>query len=202
MASVTTASIITILRGIIKDLEITDGRNAFVYATDSSFKLDSDRVSSTGMKVYKNGTELSSDDWAYNSDTNKVTITIVTSGVTLIAGDNIIVTFNYFGKYSDTELQSYIKSNLVRFTQRQYKKRFYMSSSNEVVTDNGDSPTRSEGDIIAIITAIDIDPQNVKIKTKDFEVSPSETKSKSEQISDVIGQFTKSYGVIEYLEQE
>ena len=202
MANVTTADIITLIRGLIKDIVNSNGRNAFEYDSDSSFKLSDSRVSASTIKVYQNGTLLPSTEWSYNSDTNKVTITFVTSGYSLTAGDDIVITFSFYEKYSDTELTSYIKSNLTRFTQKRYKKRFYMNSSNEIVTDNGENPTRSEGDLIAIITSIDIDPQNIDIKTRDFSLSASENKSKSELMNDVFSQFDRAYISLDFLEIE
>jgi len=202
MADVTTASIITLIRGLIKDLLNTEGRDSFEYDSDSSFKLSEPRVSSSTIKVYQNGSELPSTEWAYNSDTNKVTITFVSSGYSLTSGDSIIITYSFYEKYSDAEITSYIKSNLTRFTQKRYKKRFYMNSSDEVVTDNGVNPTRSEGDLIALITAIDIDPQNIDIRTRDFQISATENKSKSELINDVFSQADRGYISLDFLEIE
>lgn len=202
MANVTTANIITQIRGLIKDLLNPNGRDAYEYDTDSSFKLGTDRVSSDTIIVYQNGTLLPSTEWSYNSDTNKVTITMVSSGYSLTAGDIIIITFSFYEKYSDSEITSYISANLTRFTQRRYHKRFYMNSSDEVVADNGTNPTRSEGDIIAIITSIDIDPQNIKIKTRDFELSPTENKSKSELINEAINGFDRGFISLDFLEIE
>jgi len=196
MATVTTANIITKIRGLIKDLQQTNGRDAFEYDIDTSFSLSKDYVSSTGMKVYQNGTELTI-DWTYNSDTNKITIT-----ASLTKGDTIIVTYSYYEKYSDTEIQSYIQANLIHFTRRRYKKYFYMNSSNEVVTKNGENPTEEEGDIISIITAIDIDPQNIRIRTPEFTLDASEKKSKSEQMNDIFDQFMRSFGTLDFTEIE
>jgi len=196
MAVITTANIITLIRGLIKDFAQTNGRNVFEYDTDTSFSLSKDYVSSTGMKVYKNGTELTiTTEWTYNSTTNKVTII-----ASLTKGDNIIVTFTYYEKYSDTEIQNYIKSNLTRFTERKYAKTFYMNDSDEVVTLNGKNPTEEEGNVIARVTAIDIDPQNIKIRTPDFTIDASEKKSKTEQIDDVLTHFMRNFGVIDFLE--
>ena len=194
---VTTASIITIIRGLIKDLSKSNGRNSFVYKSDASFKLDNDRVSSSTIIVYVNGTDITDSNWGFDPDTNKVTITS-----SLTVDDDIMITFDYFEKYSDTELTSYIKSNLARFTQYRYKKRFYMNSSDEIVTDNGANPTRSEGDLIAIITSIDIDPQNINISTRDFNISATEKKSKSELMHDTFAQFNKAYISLDFLEIE
>lgn len=202
MANVTTSSIITLIRGIIKDIQKTNGKNAFDYDSDSSFKLSEENASATGINVYQNTTLMSTDDWSYNSDTNEVTITPVTSGVSLTKNDNIIITFNYYDKYSDTEITSYIKANLARFTQKRYSKTFYMNDSNEVVNSSGENPTEKEGNVIALITAIDIDPQNVKIRTPDFTIDASESKSKSQQIDDILNQFMRNFGDVDFMELE
>ena len=202
MANVTTSSIITLIRGLIKDLSSSDGRNTFEYTSDTSFKLSENRISSSSIIVYQNGTVLPATEWSYNSDTNKVTISMVSSGYSLTSGDAIMITFSFYEKYSDSEITSYISSNLTRFTQKRYKKRFYLSSSDEVLTDNGENPTRSEGDLIAIITAIDIDPQNINIKTRDFSLSSAENQSKSEQINYVFNQFARGYISLDFLEIE
>jgi hypothetical protein len=196
MANITTASIITLIRGIIKDNLKTNGRDAFEFGTDTSFQLSKDYISSSTIKVYKNGTLLTlTTHYTYNSSTNKVTITTV-----LVAGDDIIITYSYYEKYSDTEIQDYIKSNLVWFTRRRYKKIFYMNVINEVVTLNGMNPTEEEGNIIAIVTAIDIDPRNIRIRTPDFTIEPEERKSKTELIDDVFDQFTRSFGSFDFME--
>jgi len=194
--SVTTVSIIERIRGLIKDTEKSDGRDAFVYDNDSSFSLSESYVNATGIKVFVNGTEILS--FTYNSITNKVTIT---SGMT--KDDNIIIVYAYYGKYSDTEITSYISANLTRFTQKKYKKTFYMNDSNKIVAVNNEDPTRREGDIIALITAIDIDPQNINVKIgNDFAISATENKAKSELINNVLHEFMRSYGVIDFLEIE
>lgn len=196
MATVLTTDITRIIRALIKDIQKTDGRNVFQYSTVASWKLDKDYVSSTGMKVFKNGTELTS-GWSYNSSTNKVTIT-----ATLVSGDDIIITFSYYERYSDTEILSFIEANLSRFVQFGYKKYFYLNSSDEVVTLNGVNPTEEEGQIIALITAIDIDPQNITIRTPDFTISASEKMTKSEQIQNVFEKWQKCYGVFGFLENK
>jgi hypothetical protein len=197
MATVTTASIITKIRGLIKDLQKSTGQNIFEYDSDSSFKLENSRADSSTIIVYVNGTDITDSNWSYNSDTNKVTITS-----SLTKGDDIIITFSYYEKYSDTEIQSYIEANLTRFTEYQYGKRFYMNSSNEVVTQNGANPTEAEGDVIARITAIDIDPKNVTLRTNDFTIGAEEDESKSEQIRRVMNRFMRDFGTVSFMEDE
>jgi hypothetical protein len=200
--SITTASIITLLRGAIDDLLKTDGLSTFVYDADNSFKLNSDHVVESSIIVYQNGTELPESEWGYNSDTNKITITFTLSGYSLTKGDNILITFNHYERFSDTELTSYIKSSLMEFTKRQYKKTFYMNDSNQVVTLNGTNPTFEEGNIIALVTAIKIDPKNIKISTRDFNISPEEFRSASEQIDHLFQQFNLTLGIVDFFQED
>jgi uncharacterized protein (UPF0333 family) len=198
MATVTTASIITIIRGLIKDNLQTDGLQAHEYDNDASFLLEKPYVSSSTIKVYKNGSLLTlTTDYTYNSTTNKVTIVAA-----LIKGDNIVIAYSYYERYSDTEITSFIKCNLVWFTKKRYKKHFYMNASDEVVALDGFNPTEEEGNIIALITAIDIDPKNINIRTKDFSISPVENKSRSEQIDEVFASFLRGFGSIGFLEEK
>ena len=202
MEEVTVANIIIIIRGLIKDLSCSDGRNTFEYVSDSSFKLSENRISASTIIVYQNGTVLPSTEWSYNADTNKVTCSMAGSGYSLTSGDAIMITYSFYEKYSDTEITSYITSNLTRFTQKRYSKRFYMNSSDVIVSDNGVNPTRSEGDLIALITAVDIEPQNIDIRTRDFTISATENKSKSELINDIFIQFARGYISLDFLEIE
>lgn len=199
---VTTASIIRKIRGRIKDRLQTDGRFVDEYDTDSSFKLPEPYVDSTSITVYQNGTELPETEWSYNTTTNKVTITFITSGYSLTKGDDILIIFSYYRKYSDTEITAYIESSLLEFTARKYAKRFYLNSNDEVVTENGENPTEAEGDVIAIITAIDIDPQNIRIRTPEFTIEPTEKKSKQELIDDVFSVFQRHLGSIIWLQTD
>ena len=198
MAGVTTSSIITNIRGLIKDLAKTDGRDVFEYDDDNAFLLGQNYVISSTITVYRNNTLLSSSDWSFSSTTNKVTIT----GVTLNKGDIILIVYNYYAKYSDDEIKGYIKSNLTKFVQNRYKKLFYMNDLDEIVTHNGANPTVEEGNIIAILTAIDIDPQNVTIRLPDFTISATESKSKSEQVQELFEKWLRSFGTVDFLEDE
>lgn len=202
MSLVTTANIITNIRGLIKDTLKSDGRDIFEYDADNKFKLGREFVSSSTINVYQNGNLLATQDWSYDSDTNYVTISFVTSGESLTKGDIILITYSYYSKYSDTEITGYIKSNLLRFVEYRYKKTFYMNSSDEIVTYNGNNPTLQEANIIGLITAIDIDPQNVTIRLPDFTISAEQNLSKEEQIRNVMTRFMRSFGTVDFIEDE
>lgn len=113
-----------------------------------------------------------------------------------------MVTFSYYSRYSDSEITEYIRGSLVYFTKRRYKKTFYLNSSNAVVALNGANPTTEEGNIIAIVTAINIDPKNTTVRTPEFTISSVENKSRSEQINEVFDQFLRSYGTVSFLQTD
>jgi len=197
MAVITTASIITSIRGIIKDLLQTDGQDVFEYDTATNFKLGEPYISVATIKVYKNEDLLTiTTDYTYNATTNRVTII-----ASLTKKDNIIVTYSYYQKYSDSEIQNYIKASLIWFVRKNYSKYFYMNASDEVVTLDGIQPTEREADMVALVTAIDIDPKNINISTKDFKFNAVENKSRTEQIDEAFAHFTRTFGTVGFLEK-
>ncbi len=196
MKTVTTANIITLVRGIIEDNLKSDGRDSERYDQDTSFLLSKVFVSEATIKVFQNGTELTiTTDWTYNSSTNRVTITSA-----LVKNDDIIITFSYYDQYSDAEILAFINTCLSTFVVKRYEKYFYIDDNDEVVTLDGVNPTVQEANIMAIITAIDIDPNNITIKTKDYTISPEENLSTSKQIDRVFSNFLRSFGSTGFLE--
>jgi len=199
MKTVTTDNIILTIRGLIKDDLKSTGNDSYIYDSSSVFTLSEDHVQESGMKVYQNGSELTvTTEWTYNSDTNQVTVI-----KSLTKNDVILITYSFYCKYSDTEIKSYIRANLVRFTQYRYSKHFYIDEYDEVVTMDGVNPTVQEGNIIALISAIDIDPQNVETRVVGlFSSTAVESMSKQEQIGDVFTQWLTNYGIVDFLEVE
>jgi hypothetical protein len=188
-------NIIKLIRGLVKDTQVST-RNTFEYVSSNSFKLSESYIKESSIKVYRNGTELQESDFSYSADSNAVIVDIE-----LTEGDIIQIVFEHYAKYSDTEIKSYICANLVRFTQKRYKKSFSIEDD-EIVDAEGEAPTKAERDVIAIITAIDIDPQNVEIRTRDFTVTATENKSKSEQFNEVFAQFDRGFISLDYLESQ
>ena len=197
-----TTNIIRQVRGLIKDTLDSTGRKVYIYYTDNKFLLPTSFVDSSTIQVYQNGDLLDTQDWSYSSTTNTVTISFITTGKSLTSGDNIEIKFSYYAKYSDAELTDYIESSLLYFTQKRYKKLFYMDSNDVIKTYNGDNPTKEEEYIIALISSINVDPQNVSLRTKECSMSAIESKSKSEQMDAVFSNWLKSTGTIEFFEDD
>lgn len=182
-----------LVRSLLKDRLNTTGRDSFQYHGDANFTLSEDYPSSATVKVYKNGTLLST-GYSYNSATNIVTIT-----ASLATNDIILITYSFYDKYSDAELVDYIECSLAYFAQFNYKKTFKLNDARTaVLTIDGVNPTAREVYEIAIITALNIDPENVEIKTKDFSVTAVNKMSKVDLIHDALTKFTFWVGEITF----
>lgn len=187
------------IRQLINDQQKTDGHVVEQYDSDNRFLIPVDFPDETSIKVLKNGTELAESEWSYNSDTNVVTIEPTISGTDLVKGDDIEITFNYYAKYSDNELDGYIEGALLYFTEFRYKKIFEISGTT-IVAENELDPTTSEGHLIALVTAIHINPDNITLRTPDITKTGSQNKSKKDQISETITRWQRTLGTIQFLE--
>ena len=92
----------TKIRSLVDDLEKSDFE-VFEYITSKIFTLSEENIVNIN-KVLKNGLELGSADYSYDSTTNKIEITASLSQL-----DKIEVDYTY-NKYSDTEIDGYIRS--------------------------------------------------------------------------------------------
>jgi hypothetical protein len=178
-----------LVRSLIKDRLRSDGRDSYIFLGSGSFTLTEDYPSSSTIKVYKNGTLLST-GYSFNASTNILTITAI-----LATNDIILVTYAYYDKYSDSEITDYIESSFSYFSQYGYRKTFKLNDDRtEILTIDGVNPTARECYEVAIISSILIDPQNVEIRTKDFTVTAMEKESRSDLIGKAMTQFTNYYG--------
>ena len=188
------ATIERLVRALLKDRLSTLGRDAYEFKGIASFTLTEDFPSSATIKVYKNGTLLST-GYSYNASTNIITITAI-----LATNDIILVTYSFYDKYSSAEVLDYIESSFLYFNQFGYRKTFKLNDARtEVLTVDGVNPTVKECYQIAVISAICIDPENISIQTKDFRVSAANEKhSKIELIQDSFMKFSTWYGEISF----
>lgn len=174
-----------IVRALLKDTLQTDGRKSYTYLGIAVFTLPDDFPDSSTITVYKNGTALSDSDWSYSDSNNTVAVS-----ASLATNDNILITYHYYDKYSNSEILSYIEASLAVFANHGYPKIFVLNSNRDaVVTYNGVSPCIAECYQICVVCAINIDSKNINIKTKEFTISAEESKSKSELFSEAFQQF-------------
>lgn len=188
------SSVTTIIRALIDDQNRLDGRDSFPpFSGDNVYTLTEDFVSESTIAVFVNSTQLGSGDFSYDSDNNQVTITSV-----LNTDDNILITYNYFKKYSDTEIQGFLTSSLVYFTQYKYPKTFFINDEDNIVACNNLDPTVDELYIIATVASILIDPQNIRINIPDLSLSAKRDKSDQQQIMETIRNFQNFIGAVDF----
>lgn len=192
--------IVTLIRGLINDQTNTTGYQAEEYNSSAVFTILEDFIDSDTLLVKHNSSTLDEVDWSYNSSTNTVTITPVTSGLSVTSGDTIEFFFSYFPKYSSTEIKGFIKSALSYFVMFKYKKLFEIDSNGDVVPINDELTTTQDEYLIALVTSVLIDPENVEIRTPDFTLIPVQNRSKKEQISYIFQNAQKFVGSIEAID--
>ena len=188
------STILRLTRALLKDRLRTDGRDSYIFQGSGSFTLTEDYPSSSTIKVYKNGTLLTT-GYSYNASTNILTISAI-----LATNDIILICYSYYDKYSDAEILDYIESSFLYFNQFGYRKTFKLNDARtEVLTVDGINPTVKECYQIAVVSSICIDPENISIRTKDFSLtSTNEKHSKTELISNALQQFTTWYGEMSF----
>lgn len=191
------------VRQLIGDILRNDGLDPFIYDGNDTFRLSESNVVESSITVYLQGEVLSAGNWSYNSDTNEVVIDITESGILLVNDDIIEITYNFYCKYSDVEISGYIEGSLLYFTEARYCKTFEVDDEDNplnILAVNGIDPTTEEGHLIALVTAIHINPDNQTIRTPDLTISGKQFKSKKEQITNTIARFSRFVGSLEFLE--
>ena len=191
MVTNTVASVTIIIRALIDDQNRLDGRDSFPpFSGDNVYTLTEDFVSESTIKVFVNTVEITT--FTYSSDNNQITIS---SGVS--TDDNVLITYNYFKKYSDTEIQGFLTSSLVYFPQYKYPKTFEINDD-KIVARNCVDPTVEELYFIATIASILIDPQNIRINIPDLSLSAKRDKSDQEQIKESFRNFQNFIGTVDF----
>ncbi len=118
---------------------------------------------------------------------------IVTVTGNLTAGDSLRFDYNAYSKYSDTELQGYIRSALYYLVAEQYK-TFVIRPPALIMP----TPTEDEECLIAIIAGILIKGSIRSYRTPEFTITFGEGMSVEQKIKQLLNQFQKAFGNIEY----
>lgn len=187
--------IILKIRNLIQDILKTDGRDLFTYesvASSKIFTLTESNVSSSTIIVLKNGSVWAASNYSYSSTTGKLTVT-----GSLTAGDSLEVTYSYYQKYSDTELQGFIKAAISHLSVERYN-TFTVKSDNVIFP----TPTEAEENLIAIIATILIKGDVTGYRTPELTISFERGDSKEKKIKKIVRQFKKSKGVFRYVKMD
>lgn len=179
----------TKIRALIEDFSKSDFE-VFEYTTSKIFTLSEPNISII-TKVLKNGSELGSGQYSYDSTTNKIEITI-----SLIQKDIIEVDYN-FTKYSDTELNEYIRASLVWYSvDSSVGNDFEVEVEANIIVP---TPNNRELDLIAIIGAIIIKPNYSQYVLPNLRVVYPRNMGKEEKIQKIISKFSSGIGIMDII---
>lgn len=173
----------TKIRALVEDFGGSEFE-VFTYTTSSIFTLAESNINSI-TKVLKNGSELGSGDYSYDSTTNKIEITIA-----LVSEDIIEVDYTY-NKYSDTELNSYASAGLVWISVFSHESETDYEIENNYIFPTPDNKTL---DLIALIGAILIKPDWSRYSLPNMTVVYPRNMTKEDRIEKIVMRYNSGIG--------
>lgn len=189
-------TIVSKIRNLIQDNLDTRGRSEYEFHTSKIFQLTESNVDEDSIKFYRNGIEWS-DSWEYDEDTGEITVEEETGTEELEEGEKLLATFSFYKKYSDDELEKYILAACSYICIEKYE-TFSLGTGNTL----SPTPTEEEENLIAIIATILIKGSVRSYRTPEITINFNEGESIEKKIKTIIGQFSKSNGVIGYIDVE
>jgi len=150
------------------------------YVASSIFTLDEENPV-TVSAVLLNDVEQSTDDWSYDSDTGKVTITFSAT-----SGDTIEIQYTYYEGYSSTEIQNFIKRAVAELSINGFNT--YIITNSTIYPD----PGREVENLIAMVASVLIKPDNRSYRLPDLQVTVPDSKPTYLIVRDIIGKFKKN----------
>lgn len=179
------------IRALIEDLS-KSGFEVFTKTSANIFTIAQENITLT--KVLINGVETS--DYTFDINTNKIEITA--SG--FAEGDIVETDYSYY-KYSDTELDEFIRASLVWISVYSDDDKDYEleaeSSGEEVISP---TPNNRTTDLIALISSILIKPDYTSYKLPNVTVIYNGKMPKEDRIEKLIGKFNMGLGVNDIIE--
>lgn len=185
----TLSDIETLVRYILSDIEKTQvPGDVFTYSNSAIFTISEANTNSV-TEVLKNDVALTSGEYSYDSTTNKVTIS-----ASLVAGDTIEIQYKYYSNYSSTEIAGYVHSALVHLSINNFYNWEIVNST--IYPD----PELQEKNLIALVTATLINPDNKSYSLPDIKVSVPDDLPLYQKIQRIIGIAKRnSHGTMELL---
>jgi hypothetical protein len=178
------------IRNIVLD-NYKSHTDTFEYIVSKIFTLSFSNVDSSSISATKNGVAYSSANYSYNSVTGTITIT-----ASLTSGDILIFIYNSFQKYSNEELNSYIKNAIYHISINKYK-TFTDKTDNIIFP----TPTEDEENLIAIIASIIINGDVGSYRTNEVSITFNTKDSKETRIKKTIRNFKKTSGTFFYIDK-
>ena len=175
------------VRNLIDDLP-TSNTDIYSYMGIDSFILREANIVDI-VEVSVNGV---SSGVTYTLDTTFNKITITSGG--LLTNDLVEIPYSCYLNYSDTQIDSFI-SNALDYLNLYYTtfviEDDYRTTAESGAQDIFPSPSIGEESLIAVITAILINPKNVTIALPDIKITPSEKVSTDTLIQRQIASYKK-----------
>lgn len=179
----------TKIRALTEDLTSTK-TDSFTYTISNIFPLSEDKGISI-LDVQINGSELESGQ-SYNFDSDTAQLTV--EGLT--TNDIVTVKFTYY-KYSDNELNDYIRSALVWMSIYSEKcKDFELENDAEIVP----TPDNRTTDLMAIIASLLIKPDYSEYRLPNLTVRYPRTMTKEKRIEELMAKYDRGLGVNDIIE--
>ncbi len=179
----------TKIRALTEDLTNTK-TDAFTYSISNIFSLSEDKGISI-LDVQINGSELASgQSYTFDADTAQLTVEGLTTN------DVVTVKFTYY-KYSDSELNDYIRSALVWLSIFSDKCKDYELENNTEIVPTPDNRTT---DLMAIVASLLIKPDYSEYRLPNLTVRYNREMSKEKRIEELIKKFDRGLGVNDIIE--
>lgn len=177
----------TKIRALVEDIGKSDFE-VFEYTNSAIFTIAQENITIT--EVLKNGTDLGSGDYSFDSTTNKITII-----ASLILDDKIEIDYTYYN-YSDSELKEWVRAALVWISIFSYCETDY-----ELEDDIYPTPDNKSTDLISLIASILIRPNYSEYNLPNLKVKYPKNIDKEEKIRKIIQSFRQGLGtngILEY----
>lgn len=174
-------------RALVEDFLESDN-DTFTYTNSAIFTLQESNIDEISS-VTVNGSSISASDYSFDSSTSKLTITS-----DLSENDIIVVSYNFY-KYSDSEIDKYIKGALSWVS-------IYSDTNYDIDSDGDIYPTPDDVsiDLFAIIASILIKPNYSRYSLPNLTVHYPNTMQKEDRIRNIIKEFSLGMGVNDTLD--
>ncbi len=178
------------IRFLLGDFAIS-GEDIFTYDAKLFFTLSEDAISSVDTVYRNNALQSTSGYWDYHEDRNWVEIIGA-----ITSGDTIQVNYTYFPNYSNTELTNYIQAALVFLSINNYYDFKYDSTDDAIYPEM----LPGEENILAMIAAVIIRPDNKSIRLPDITISVPDDYPLDKKINMIIARFkADTHGIFDII---
>ena len=174
------------IRSLIEDFTKSDFQT-FIYTNSAIFTIAEPNIVAITSVLINGNLLQSGESYSYSPTTKKITI----SGVSFNVNDSIEVNFT-FTRYSDTELDEYIRASLVWMSIYDYTEGDFEIETIGIYP----TPSNKEEDMICIIVSILINPDMTNYKLPNVSIAYPAYTPKEERIQDLIQSFKHGIGAV------